>query len=177
MPRMALVNNVDLEALRRAREEAKENPRALLKRLSISGEWRVQAQEPPQFLASLTYEKGSSTIEAESPAFLGGRGTHPGPLQLCLAGLASCFLSTFVGTCSEMGIRLRRARVHVSCEIDFRPVLGLEDAPINRGVEFVVEAEAEDGRDLSEALRLAKERCPAVYSLSKPIAVSASLAR
>jgi uncharacterized OsmC-like protein len=92
-----------------------------------------------------------------------------------LAGLASCFLATFVSTCSEMGIRLRKARITAACEIDFNPVFGLREGPINRG-EFLVDAEAEGAASLEEALKAAVERCPAVYSLRNAIPVKAALA-
>jgi uncharacterized OsmC-like protein len=173
---MRFLNNIDLDRLQNTKERATISSSELVKKLSLTGEWRVNSELPPQFVSRVSYEGGSATIEAESPSFLGGRGTHPSPLQLCLAGLASCFLATFVSTCCEMGIRLRKARITAACEIDFNPVFGLREGPINRGVEFLVDAEAEGAVSLEEALKAAVERCPAVYSLRNAIPVKATLA-
>ena len=49
------------------------------------------------------------------------------------------------------------------------------DEPITEGIEFQIEAESQDAdkQQLEEIIRLAEERCPAMYSMMHEIKVNA----
>jgi uncharacterized OsmC-like protein len=48
------------------------------------------------------------------------------------------------------------------------------DEPITEGIDFEIDAQSEDGdrKKLEEIIKLAEERCPAVYSMSHVIKVN-----
>ena len=51
----------------------------------------------------------------------------------------------------------------------------IADEPITEGIEFQLEAESQDSdkQQLEEIIRLAEERCPAMYSMMHEIKVNA----
>lgn len=51
----------------------------------------------------------------------------------------------------------------------------IADEPITEGIEFQIEAESQDSdkQQLEEIIRLAEERCPAMYSMMHEIKVNA----
>jgi len=48
---------------------------------------------------------------------------------------------------------------------------------LRKGIDFEIEAQSEDGdrKKLEEIIKLAEERCPAVYSMSHVIKVNARI--
>jgi len=168
------LNNVDLEKVSRTVEEIKSDPSKAIRTVQIEGYWMTEDRScgsvEYQFVATCKTEKGTFNLEVDSPGFMGGGGNRPGPMHYCLVGMASCFLATLVGVASEKGIRLSRADVRASCELDFRKPLGLADHPIVRNVRFDLRIEADiDRREIEKLVDEAKERCPAIYSLRTPI--------
>ncbi len=168
------LNNVDLEKVSKTVEEIKSDPSKAIRTVQIEGYWMTEDRScgsvEYQFVATCKTEKGAFNLEVDSPGFMGGGGNRPGPMHYCLVGMASCFLATLVGVASEKGIRLSRADVRASCEIDFRKPLGLADHPIVRNVRFDLRIEADiDRSEIEKLVDEAKERCPAIYSLRTPI--------
>jgi uncharacterized OsmC-like protein len=168
------LNSVDLEKVGKTVEEIKADPNKAVRTVQVEGHWvtdgRSSGAVEYQFVATCRTEKGTFSLEVDSPGFMGGGGNRPGPMHYCLVGMASCFLATLVGVASERGIRLNRAGVKAYCELDFRKPLGLGNNPIVRSVRFDLQIEADIDR--SETVKLveeAKERCPAIYSLRTPI--------
>ncbi|MGI0003207.1 MAG: hypothetical protein ACRD91_03175 [Nitrosopumilaceae archaeon] len=53
----------------------------------------------------------------------------------------------------------------------------MADEPITEGIDFEIEAQSEDGdrKKLDEIIKLAEERCPAIYSMSHIIKVNARI--
>jgi len=168
------LNNVDLEKVGKTMEEIRADPSKAIRTVQIEGYWMTEERScgpvEYQFVATCRSERGSFTLEVDSPGFMGGGGNRPGPMHYCLVGMASCFLSTLVGVASERGIKLKTAEVRASCELDFRKPLGLGDHPIVRNVRFDLRIEADLPRDgIVQLIEEAKERCPAIYSLRTPI--------
>ena len=130
-----------------------------------------------QFRTELAYEKGKQVIEIDSPSFLGGNGNRLGPMAYCVAGITSCFIATFVTVASSKGIRLSKLNVNAQCNINFAKTFDIADEPITEGIEFQIEAESPnaDKQQLEEIIRLAEERCPAMYSMMHEIKVNAIL--
>jgi uncharacterized OsmC-like protein len=67
--------------------------------------------------------------------------------------------------------------VNAQCNINFAKTFDVADEPITEGIEFQIEAESPnaDKQQLQEIIRLAEERCPAMYSMKHEIKVNAIL--
>ena len=98
-------------------------------------------------------------------------------MAYCIAGITSCFIGTFVGIAAQKGIKLTKLTVNTECKINFAKTFDVADEPITEGIDFEIEAQSEDGdrKKLEEIIKLAEERCPAVYSMSHVIKVNARI--
>jgi uncharacterized OsmC-like protein len=171
------VNNVDLDKVANTTESGKKEKLTLRKPVKLYGEWNLDPTKGYQFRTELTYEKGKQVVEIDSPSFLGGNGTRLGPMAYCIAGITSCFVATFVTVASSKGIRFSKLNVNTQCDINFAKTFDVADEPITEGVEFQIEAESPnaDKKQFQEIIRLAEERCPAMYSMKHEIKVNAMI--
>ena len=98
-------------------------------------------------------------------------------MAYCIAGITSCFIATFVTIASSRGIRLSKLNVNTQCNINFAKTFDVADEPITEGIEFHIEAKSQnaDKQQLQEIIRLAQERCPAMYSMMYQIKVNAMI--
>lgn len=172
-----IVNNVDLDKVAQTVEGGKKDKSTLRKPVKLQGEWNFEASKGYQFRTELAYEKGKQIIEVDSPSFLGGGGNRLGPMAYCIAGITSCFIGTFVGIAASQGIRLTKLAVNTECNVNFAKTFDLSEEPITEGISFQIDAQAEnaDKQKLQELVKMAEERCPAVYSMSNVIKVNARI--
>jgi uncharacterized OsmC-like protein len=170
-----ITNNVDLNKISKTIEEGRNDLSSLRRPVKLAAEWNLNPDKPYQFKTELAYEKGKQVIEIDSPSFLGGNGNRLGPMAYCVAGITSCFIATFVTVASSKGIRLSKLNVNAQCNINFAKTFDIADEPITEEIEFQIEAESQDAdkQQLEEIIRLAKERCPAMYSMMHEIKVNA----
>jgi len=170
-----ITNNVDLNKITKTLEEGRNDLSTLRRPVKLAAEWNLNPDKPYQFKTELAYEKGKQVIEIDSPSFLGGNGNRLGPMAYCVAGITSCFIATFVTVASSKGIRLSKLNVNAQCNINFAKTFDIADEPITEGIEFQIEAESQDAdkQQLEEIIRLAEERCPAMYSMMHEIKVNA----
>jgi len=171
-----IINNVDMEKIRNTAENGRKDIQSIKKPVKLEGEWNLfDLDKGYQFRTELSYEKGKEVIEIDSPSFLGGNGNRLGPMAYCVAGITSCFIATFVTVASSKGIRLSKLNVNAQCNINFAKTFDIADEPITEGIEFQIEAESQDAdkQQLEEIIRLAEERCPAMYSMMHEIKVNA----
>jgi uncharacterized OsmC-like protein len=98
-------------------------------------------------------------------------------MAYCVTGITSCFIATFVTVASSKDIRLSKLNVSAQCNINFAKTFDVADEPITEGIEFQIEAESPnaDKQQLQDIIRLAEERCPAMYSMKHEIKVDAIL--
>jgi len=172
-----IVNNVDLDKVAQTANEGK-NRSAIRKKVTLQGEWNLDPTKGYQFRSEMSYEKGKQVIEVDSPSYLGGNGSRLGPMAYCVAGITSCFISTFATVAAMEGVELTKLKVSVECSINFAKTLGVADEPITEGIDFAIEARSNnaDRKRLQELVRKAEERCPAIYSMTHMIKVSARIA-
>lgn len=172
-----ILNNVNLDKVSNTIATGKNDKETLKKPVKLQGEWNFDTSKEYQFRTELPYENGKEIIEIDSPSFLGGSGKRLGPMAYCIAGITSCFIGTFVGIASSQGIKLKKLNVSTSCNINFSKTFDLSDEPITEGISFEIDVQSEnsDKAKLGEILRLAHERCPAMYSMSHVIPVNAQL--
>jgi uncharacterized OsmC-like protein len=172
-----VLNNVDLDKLSQTVASGKKDKSFLKKPVKLQGEWNLDPDKGYQFRTELAYEKGTQVIEVDAPSFLGGSGNRLGPMGYCVAGMTSCFIGIFVNVASSQGIRLKRLNVSAECNVNFAKTFDVADEPIMEGIDFQVDAEAEnaDKSKLQQILEMAEERCPAMYSMSHVIGVKAKI--
>lgn len=176
-----IINNIDLDKIQKTIENGKNDKQTLKKPVKLQGEWNFDEQKGYQFKTELAYEKGKQVIEIDSPSFLGGDGNRLGPMGYCVAGITSCFITTFVSVASSQGIKLNKLRVNAECNINFAKTFDVADEPITEGINFEIDVEGEgdkntmDKQKLQQLITMAEERCPAIYSMSHVIKVNATL--
>ncbi len=168
------MNNVDLERAGAFAEEVKEDRSKAVKAKRVTGTWNLQ-EGKPQFAATLEHAAGITAVEADGPPFLGGSGSKPDPVQYCLFGLAACFAQTFASVAAEKGVELTQLEVSAENKVNLSKALGLSDEPIVESVKLTVTASGSDDAVLGEIERLARERCPGAYCLTRPIKLETEL--
>ncbi len=173
-----IVNSVDLAKVAHTVTEGKKDESTLRKKVTLQGEWNLDPAKGYQFRTEMSYEKGKQVIEVDSPSYLGGNGNRLGPMAYCVAGITSCFISTFATVSAMEGVELTKLLVKAQCSINFSKTLDVADQPITEGIEFEIEAESNnaDKKRLQELVRMAEERCPAIYSMTHIIKIAARVA-
>ncbi|QLH07885.1 OsmC family protein [Nitrosopumilus ureiphilus] len=171
------INNVDLDKVSNTVAKGKEDKNTLKKPVNLQGEWNLDPDSECQFKTELSFENGKEVIEIDSPSFLGGGGNRLGPMAYCIAGITSCFIGTFVGIAAQQGVKLTKLKVNTECNINFAKTFDLADEPITEGINFQIEAQSEnaDNSKLQAILKMAEERCPAMYSMSHKVDVNAKI--
>jgi uncharacterized OsmC-like protein len=98
-------------------------------------------------------------------------------MAYCIAGITTCFIGTFVGIAAKQGVKLTKLNVGTQCNITFAKSFDLSDEPITEGINFQVDVQSEnaDKQKLQEVLKMAEERCPAMYSMANKIDVSVNI--
>jgi uncharacterized OsmC-like protein len=172
-----IINNVDLDKVAQTAATGKKDKSTLRKPVKLQGEWNLNPTSGYQFRTELSFEKGKQIIEIDSPSFLGGSGNRLGPMAYCVAGIASCFIATFVTVAASQGVILKRLYANVECNINFAKTFDVADEPITEGITFKIDSDSDnaDKSMLERLLKLAEERCPAMYSMSHIIKVDATI--
>ena len=170
-----IINNTNLDKIPQTVENGKRDKLTLKKPVKLQGEWNLDPSKGYQFKTELLYEKGKQVIEIDSPSFLGGNGNRLGPMAYCVAGIASCFIATFVSVAATKGIKLSKLNVETECMINFAKTFDIADEPITESINFYIDAKSEDidKQKLQELVRMAEERCPAIYSMTHEVKVNA----
>ena len=93
--------------------------------------------------------------------------------------LLPVFIATFVSVASSQGIIFNKLNVDAECNINFAKTFDIADEPITESINFFIDVKSEDKiidkQKLQELVRMAEERCPAIYSMSHIIKVNAQI--
>jgi len=172
-----VVNNTDLDKIVQTVANGKKDKQSLRKPVKLQAEWNLDPITGYQFRTELSYEKGKEIIEIDSPSFLGGNGNRLGPMAYCVAGITSCFIATFASVAASQGVKFTKLIVNTECMINFAKTFDIANEPITEGINFEIKAESEnaDKQKLQELVKMAEERCPAMYSMSHEIKVNAQI--
>jgi uncharacterized OsmC-like protein len=172
-----VINNTDLDKISQTVATGKKDKESLRRPVKLRGEWNLDPTKGYQFRTELSYEKGKGVIEIDSPSFLGGNGNRLGPMAYCVAGITSCFIATFTSVAATQGINLTKLNVNTECMINFAKTFDIADEPITEGIDFEIDAESNnaDKQKLQQLVKMAEERCPAMYSMSHMIKVNAQI--
>ena len=172
-----IINNVDLDKITQTTSNGRKDKSTLKKPVKFQGEWNLNPSSGYQFRTELSFEKGKQVIEIDSPSFLGGNGNRLGPMAYCVAGISSCFIATFATIAASQGVRLTKLNASVECGINFAKTFDVANEPITEGITFRINAESDnaDKSELRRLLKMAEERCPAMYSMTHAIKVGATV--
>lgn len=155
--------------------QVEKDPAAAAKHKVVEGVWNFE-EGRPQFRAVLEFPKGKAAVDCEMPAFAGGWGTSPDPIQYCLFGMAACYGTTFASAAAQEDVDLTVLKVRAENDIDLRKQIGLGQDPIIQRVRFTVEAAGAPREVLERLKRLADERCPGVECVTRSIPLETVLA-
>lgn len=172
-----IVNNVNLDKTTQTAEAGRKDKQILRRPVKLQGEWILDSSSGYQFRTEMQFEKGKQVIEIDSPSFLGGDGNRLGPMAYCVAGITSCFIGTLATVAANQGVRLAKLSVETECSLNFAKTFDVEEKPITEGITFRLDIQSDNAdRDrLQKLIEMAKERCPAVYSMSHQINVNAQI--
>jgi uncharacterized OsmC-like protein len=172
-----VLNNVDLDKIAQTVAAGKRDRTTLRKPVKLHGEWNLDPTKEYQFRTELSYEKGKQVIEIDSPSFMGGWGHRLGPMAYCVAGITSCFIATFANVAAGQGVRLTKLTVDTECSINFAKSFDVADEPITEWINVQIDAQSDnaDKQRLQEIVKIAEERCPAMYSMTHVIKVDARI--
>lgn len=177
-----IINNVNLDKIQKTIEGGQKDKQSLRKPVRLEGEWNFDNQKGYQFRTEMAFENGKQVIEIDSPSFLGGGGNRLGPMGYCVAGITSCFITTFMTMLAKQGIRLEKLHINAECRINFAKTFDISDEPITEGINFEIDVgdvrdsnKTVDRQQLSQVVSMAEEKCPAIYSMSHIIKVNAKL--
>ncbi|MGA2507498.1 MAG: OsmC family protein [Chitinispirillaceae bacterium] len=172
---MQTLNNVKIEGAKIFGESIQCDPAKAKKTQVIEGEWLFE-EGGPQFRAVIKYEGGQTRFDMDSPTFMGGGGSLPGPMHYCFYGLASCYTATFATMAAMLGIRLKKLSTRVEADINFSRVFGIGEQPIMEEVRVKLTVSSDAPKEkIREVEQLALQRCPVVFTLRNPIKLTPSL--
>lgn len=172
-----IINNVDVRKIEKTIEEGRKDVEILRKPVKLNGEWVLDPAAGFQFKTEFEFERGKQMIEADSPSFLGGHGTRLGPTNYCVLGIASCFALTFAILAARQGVRLKKFTIDAECIVNFAKYLDVADKPLVEGVKFrlAVKSKSSDKKKILRLMKMAEERCPAVYMLTHKVRIETEL--
>ena len=152
-----IINNIDLDKISQTVQNGKKDKSTLRKPVKLQGDWNFDPSKVYPFKTELSYDKGKQVIEIDSPSFLGGNGNKLGPMVYCVAGIASCFIATFVSIVAAKGIRLSKLNVNTEYVINFAKTFNIADEPITEGINFEIEGQSDnaDKQQLQELVKIA----------------------
>lgn len=165
------LNNVDLDKVTDFGEQIRRDPSKARKMQVVEGEWLADAGKV-QFRGLAKFEGGQSLFEVDSPTFMGGGGSLPGPMHYCFFGLASCYTAVFATMAAMLGIELKEVKTRVEADINFSRMFALGDQPAIEEVRvFLRVVSPASPEEIREAEKMAQERCPVVFTLLNPIKI------
>ena len=177
----ATVNNgVNVGALLEAREALREMPEAAQFKWRASCKWQngTHSRTTIQNFFGLGQEQKHKTefnFEADHPEIFASEDLGATPVELVLAGLASCLTAGVAAVAQNRGIQLRSVEAELEGSMDIQGILGV-DGDVRNGyndvkVKFNIDADA--SQEDIEALVAQSQKRSAVYDvITNPTDVS-----
>ncbi len=168
------MHNVNVDALEKTIERAREDPSAVVQQVILDGEWNPGGG--PQFTATIPVPNGEPfTFEAAFPPPMGGTGSAPNPLAYCFWGGLACYAMTYAQEAARRGVEVRAMRGRVSAQVGMSRALGVSGNPPVERIDWTLDVEADAAAALAEIKAIADEHCPGVYCLRNPIELHTQL--
>ncbi len=168
--------NVNLAALEQTIEKGRADPAALRQPVNLGGQWQTE-QGAPQFRGTISYPSGEVEFACDFPPPLGGNGAAPNPLAYCLWGGIACYAMTYATEAARDNVALTALRGTITTEIDQTRSLGITDNPPVEQVTWSLQVESDAPDEALQQIKArADQRCPGVYCMRNPIALTTELA-
>jgi uncharacterized OsmC-like protein len=117
------------------------------------------------------------TLRSDYPPELLGKNTGPVAIETVLAALGACMTGVFAAQATARGVRIDSLPVDPECTTDLNGMFGLQ--PIRPGLRDVTlsyrVASDADEETLQEILDAARSLSPVFDTVTKPVAVAATL--
>lgn len=165
-------NGVNVEALLAAREALEEAPDAAKFAWRASCEWvnGTHSRSTVEGFFGLGEEhahKEKFTFDADHPEVFASEDRGATPVEIVLAGLASCLTAGVAAVAQNRGIQLKKVSATLEGGMDIRGILGM-DKDVRTGfdgVKVIYNIEADASQEDIEALVAQSQKRSAVYDI------------
>ena len=165
-------NGVNVEALLGAREALTEAPDAAKFKWRASVKWinGTHSKSTIEGFFGLGEEqkhKSTFTFDADHPEVFASEDKGATPVELVLAGLASCLTAGVAAVAQNRDIQLRSVSATLEAGMDIRGILGADPDVRNGfdGIKVTYNIDADASRDDIEALVAQSQKRSAVYDI------------
>ena len=177
-------NGVNVEALFGAQEALKKAPEAAKFKWRATVEWvkGTHSRTTVENFYGLGAEqkhKAKYAFDADHPEIFAAEDNAATPVEIVLAGLASCLTAGVAAVAQNRGIQLRSVESKLEGKMDIRGILGV-DSDVRNGyddikVTFKIDADA--SKEDIEALVAQSQKRSAVYDvITNPVNVTVEVA-
>jgi uncharacterized OsmC-like protein len=180
-----IVNDLDVDALRKTITEARRSPEILEYKLRAKHRWiegahcRSSIQDFSLGGQEDTSRAEPFVLEGDEPPVLLGTNKGPNATEAALHALAACLSTTFIYHASLQGVEVSKLELDLEGDIDLRGFVGAAKG-VPKGfqairVNFHVEADAPREK-IEQLFELAQKHSPVRDTISRPVPVTAQLA-
>ena len=170
MAELSVNNGVNVGALLAAREALKSAPQAAKFKWRATCKWQngthsVSKVEGFHGLGQEQQHRTEFTFEADHPEIFASEDNGATPVELVLAGLASCLTAGVAAVAQNRGVQLRSVEAKLEGSMDIQGILGI-DSDVRNGyddikVTFHIDADA--SKKEIEAIVAQSQKRSAVY--------------
>ncbi|MGD2139489.1 MAG: OsmC family protein [Burkholderiales bacterium] len=165
-------NGVNVEALLGAREALTQTPEAAQFKWRASVKWIKGTHSKSTIegffgLGEEQKHRSTFTFEADHPEVFASEDNGATPVELVLAGLASCLTAGVAAVAQNRDIQLRSVEAILEAGMDIRGILGADPDVRNgfEGIKVTYKIDADASRDDIEALVAQSQKRSAVYDI------------
>jgi uncharacterized OsmC-like protein len=165
-------NGVNVDALFGAREALTKAPEAAQFKWRASCEWikGTQSRSTVEGFYGLGAEqkhKSKFTFDADHPEVFASEDTGATPVEIVLAGLASCLTAGIAAVAQARDIQLRSVKATLEAPMDIRGILGADPDVRNgfSGIKVSYKIDADASPDDIRALVAQSQKRSAVYDI------------
>lgn len=165
-------NGVNVDALLGAREALEKAPEAAQFKWKASCEWvnGTHSRSTIGNFYGLGAEQSRETefrIEADHPKVFAAEDNAPTPVEIVLAGLASCLTAGIAAVAQRRGIQLHSVKATLEGDMDIQGILGIEDDVRNGfdGIRVHFDIRADASQDDIKALVARSQKRSAVFDI------------
>ncbi len=183
-PAFEIDNGVNVEALLGAREILKGAPEAAAFTWRATCEWQkgTHSRTTVQGFFGLGEEQDhiqEHKIDADHPPQFASADHGATPVEIVMAGLASCLTAGVAAVAQNRGIQLKSVKANVEADMDIQGILGI-DGDVRNGfsgvrVTFDIDADATEA-ELAALVAQSQKRSAVYDILTNPVAVQVAMA-
>jgi len=165
-------NGVNVTALLGARESLQQLPEAAKFKWRASSEWLNGTHSRSLIggffgLGTEQSRDKAFVVEADHPQVFASEDNAPTPVEIILAGLASCLMAGVAAVAQRRGIQLHSVKASLEADMDIQGILGIDD-DIRNGFEAIrvhFDIRADASEDDIKALVAQSQRRSAVFDI------------